>query len=294
MDVWYSLDVVNGREYTVRVNGANNMDAVVSIYNGCGAANNIGGLCADFFGDGGTEEIVFTATSTTTLLIRVYDWDLDIPLGGDFRIRVIQTPIPPSNDLCSGATAVGIGASVDGTNIAATADGLFAPCSGVSAGSAMVFHTTSVTQTGNGENNVGFSTDFDNTDFDTQIGVYTGTCAAPVCVDGDDDSGDGFTSFLPISTTATTNYIVAVRGFAGDRGCYTYSPVQLPSIRNIAAGAAGVGCDVPIQYIQPGCCDHLHRCIRRFFFGCKRPIFCPHRQPANSDAERRTCQRRNC
>lgn len=86
-DVFYSLDVVAGDEYTVTVVGTN-YDAVLALYSGpCGTQTNID--CADNGSTGDPETITFTALNTETVTIRTYDWDVS---AGNFTISVDCTP----------------------------------------------------------------------------------------------------------------------------------------------------------------------------------------------------------
>ncbi len=48
-----------------------------------------------------------------------------------------------------------------------------------------------------------------NNGTDTRLHVYTGSCAALVCLDGDDDGGSGWTSYLQISVVADETYYIA-------------------------------------------------------------------------------------
>lgn len=89
-DVFYSLDVVQGGEYTIDVNGVE-YDGVLTIYSGtCGSLTEI--TCADNSVFDGTEEsITFTATANETVIIRTYDWQAN---EGDFIINVRCTAVP--------------------------------------------------------------------------------------------------------------------------------------------------------------------------------------------------------
>lgn len=84
-DVFYSLDVVAGNEYTITVVG-DNYDAVLAIYTGL-CDNLIELACADNnFSAGEEETITFTASITETVVIRTYDWSSS---AGDFTISAV-------------------------------------------------------------------------------------------------------------------------------------------------------------------------------------------------------------
>ena len=83
-DVFYTLAVQQGNEYTVSVVGAD-YDGVLVLYSGvCGQLTEID--CADNgFSAGVEESITFTASATETITIRTYDWS---PSQGSFTISV--------------------------------------------------------------------------------------------------------------------------------------------------------------------------------------------------------------
>ena len=83
-DVFYTLNVVAGNEYTISVNG-DDYDAVIVLYSGtCDGLSEVD--CADNgFSAGVAESTTFTATETETILIRTYDWSSS---QGSFTISV--------------------------------------------------------------------------------------------------------------------------------------------------------------------------------------------------------------
>ena len=56
--------------------------------------------------------------------------------------------------------------------------------------------------------------------YDTKIGVFTGTCAAPVCVTGNDDFC-GLQSEVTFTGNAGTTYLILVTGFSTGSGAFT-------------------------------------------------------------------------
>ncbi|WP_034259747.1 fibronectin type III domain-containing protein, partial [Aequorivita capsosiphonis] len=83
-DVFYTLDVIAGTEYTVTVQGAD-YDAVLAIYSG--ECDNLVEIdCADNGFSAGVEEtITYTPDTDGTLVIRTYDWSSS---QGSFTITV--------------------------------------------------------------------------------------------------------------------------------------------------------------------------------------------------------------
>ncbi|WP_034260035.1 fibronectin type III domain-containing protein, partial [Aequorivita capsosiphonis] len=83
-DVFYTLDVTAGTEYTVSVQGAD-YDAVLAIYSG-ECDNLVEISCADNgFSPGDEETITYTPDSNGTIVIRTYDWSSS---QGSFTISV--------------------------------------------------------------------------------------------------------------------------------------------------------------------------------------------------------------
>jgi subtilisin-like proprotein convertase family protein len=127
----------------------------------------------------------------------------------------------PSNDLCADAIPLACGSSVVGTNQAATGTGQPASLCGTTPGSFGVWYTF----TGSG-GLVTVSTCNPDTDFDTKLNIYSGTCDNLVCVGGNDDSADpgcqiggqNRKSKVTFSSTAGTTYYVLVTGFGSARG----------------------------------------------------------------------------
>lgn len=125
----------------------------------------------------------------------------------------------PSNDLCANAIAVAVPSSTAGNTTTATVDSTAPNC-----GSA--FGTTTgggvwYTVVGNGQllkaSLCGGAT------FDTQIRVYTGSCGALVCVDGNDQfCGSGNNqSEVSWCSVASTTYLILVDGSFFATGAFT-------------------------------------------------------------------------
>lgn len=81
---------------------------------------------------------------------------------------------------------------------------------------------------------VSITTDLSQTNFDTKLHVYTGTCGALTCVAGDDDSGTGNTSTVLFDAQPNTTYLIRVGGYNADAG-----------ITAISIDAGNLGCTDP-------------------------------------------------
>lgn len=126
--------------------------------------------------------------------------------------------ITPPNDDCFSSTAINCGErDTSGIVLATDADSP-TTCAGVGTTGKGVWYTV----VGTGAD-ITVSTDNGQTNFDTQINVYTGDCANIVgmtCVAADDDSGTGLTSTLTFSTVAATTYYIYVDGDGTAQGTF--------------------------------------------------------------------------
>jgi hypothetical protein len=144
---------------------------------------------------------------------------------------VIVAPISagingPANDYCENAELVLPGSVTSGSTSGASIDtGYPSPC-GNDAGIAVGGVWYTVVGTGDMMTASTCSTYGGSANYDTQISVYCPTCAAPVCVDGnnDDCSGDDFlSSTVHWCSRAGETYYVLVHGSAGETGEFRLS-----------------------------------------------------------------------
>jgi hypothetical protein len=66
-------------------------------------------------------------------------------------------------------------------------------------------------------------------DFDTVLFVVSGSCASPVCVASDDDTGPGLLSQVNFCASPAVDYFVFVAGFGGNVGNYALTFTTGPS-----------------------------------------------------------------
>jgi len=128
------------------------------------------------------------------------------------------TDPPAVNALCVGALPINCGGNVNGD----TSEGLFSPAP--TCGSANITATGLwYSFTGDGQDAT-LST-CGGSGYDTKISVFTGGCAAPVCVAGNDDGPNcpANTSSLEMQTTPGTEYLVLVHGYGQAQGAFTLS-----------------------------------------------------------------------
>ncbi|MBK9760791.1 MAG: T9SS type A sorting domain-containing protein [Flavobacteriales bacterium] len=121
------------------------------------------------------------------------------------------------NAFCEGALPIACGQDVTGN----TTESIFIP--GLTCGSAYT-EAPGLWYTFTGDGNDITLTTCDQASFDTKISVYSGSCAEPICVAGNDDSqGCGTTSTLSFSSEPGIVYRAIVHGYDGETGTYTLS-----------------------------------------------------------------------
>ncbi|MGE3164388.1 MAG: proprotein convertase P-domain-containing protein [Planctomycetota bacterium] len=122
------------------------------------------------------------------------------------------------NDFCGGALPVLCGEVVMGDTSLATAEP-WPTCGTTSGTGGGVWYQFA----GNGDQ-VTLTTCSVGTAYDTKIRVWSGSCAAPVCVAGDDDDPtcavNGLHSTVSFLTTVGETYFILVHGFGANQGLF--------------------------------------------------------------------------
>jgi Secretion system C-terminal sorting domain len=152
---------------------------------------------------------------------------------GAFTLRMTCAAAIP-NDACTGALPIPCGGSVSGTTVGATIDAV--PTCITTLNTAPGIWYTFV---GNGATNT-LSTCGGAT-WDTKIGVFTGTCAALVCVTGNDDFC-GLQSQVVFPTTLGTTYYVLLTGFGAATGAFTLTRTSAALPNDLCTGAININC----------------------------------------------------
>ncbi|MCB0793964.1 MAG: proprotein convertase P-domain-containing protein [Flavobacteriales bacterium] len=121
---------------------------------------------------------------------------------------------PPPNDDCANAIPVNCNSITLGYNYGAAADPeRLASCGTSNTGSGGVWYTV----VGSGGN---ITASLEGSNFDTKMHVYTGTCGAFVCVDGNDDfafPADPW-SFVTWPSVLGETYTIHIWGFSAEEG----------------------------------------------------------------------------
>ncbi|WP_296386811.1 T9SS type A sorting domain-containing protein [Winogradskyella sp.] len=141
--------------------------------------------------------------------------------------QTFTTWMVPANDDCSGAEAISCGGQYTGNTTPASAESPDpGTCTTTAGTGGAVWYSFTGANSNDGAAAMGstgddVTLDLSASTFDTKIRVFEGSCAALVCVAGDDDGGTGTTSLLTFTTTVGTDYYVLVHGYLANAGAYT-------------------------------------------------------------------------
>ena len=149
-------------------------------------------------------------------MVEVYVADADDPTCVDTVTVTLNSSCPPANDQCSGAISIACSQTLTDSTVFATA--INAPTCNAIVGAVGLWYTFQ----GNGDT-IRLSTDNAGTNMDTRVQVFSGDCNALTCIESDDNSGTGNTSFIELPTLANTTYYVYVDGAGGATGNFVLS-----------------------------------------------------------------------
>ena len=148
----------------------------------------------------------------------------------------------PANDACANAITVTCGQTVTGSTLTSTIDA--APSCGLNFPRYGVWYRF----VGTGQA-VTLSTCSAGTNYDSQIGVYSGSCTALTCVAGNDNdaacSSGGRKSTVTFNSTSGTTYLIWVTGAVSARGNFSLSVS--------CAGSVGVANDACANAVAITC-----------------------------------------
>lgn len=209
-DVWYKFVATATTHKISLLNvmsvGTNNDDdTYFQVFSGaCGTLSSV--LCSD-----DTSSVLSGLTVGDTYYVRVYSY-FDTGSNQSFDICVGTMPPPPVNDDCSGALVASVfpytylqsdggGATNNGGFVTTCPDSMNDGTWFTFTGDGGTFDITVTMPTGS--------------DFDPQIGVFSGTCGSLACVDTADDNGSGEAETISILTQSGTTYYVNVGNYSG-------------------------------------------------------------------------------
>lgn len=210
-DVWYKFVATATTHKISLLNiqsvGTNpdDTDTYFQVFSGgCGALSSI--FCSD-----PPSGLVTGLTVGETYWVRVYSYS-DTGSNQSFDICIGTLPAPPANDECFGALAATTFpytyAQNDGGGATNNA-GMITACSNE------MNDGTWFTFVGDGDTfNITVTTPA-GSDFDSQIGVYSGSCNGLSCEDTVDDTGQGQAETVSIPTLSGNTYYVNVGHYSG-------------------------------------------------------------------------------
>ena len=196
--------------------GGTDYDSYLRVFDDCDLLNELA------FNDdscGLQSELTFTSDGTSTYYIMVEGFGSG---SGNFSLDVsCMDPLP--NDGCGGAIAVSCGDTVMGSTVGATVD--VAPSCGPSITAPGVWYTLDDNSGLPGEITLSLC---NGTDYDSKLTVYSGTCAALVCVVGNDDAC-ALQSEVTFASNGNTTFYILIHGFGGATGNFTMDVTCTPT-----------------------------------------------------------------
>ena len=223
--VWYTF-VGDGLLNTLSLCGSA-YDTKIGVFTGTCA----GLVCVTGNDDfcGLQSQVSFATTLGTTYYVLVTGFST--ATGAFTLTRTCTLAIP--NDACTGAINIGCGQTITGTTVGSTPD--VVPTCVTTLNTAPGIWYSFV---GNGAVN---TLTMCGSSYDTKIGVFTGTCAALVCVTGNDDFC-GLQSQVSFPTTAGTTYYIIVTGFSTAAGAFTLTRTSAALPNDVCSGAININC----------------------------------------------------
>lgn len=239
--VWYTFTGIDGSMTLSTCNAGTDYDTKLFLFEGaCGALNCIAGNDDDF-GCGFSSlrsTITFNPVDGATYYVLVNGFSSSST--GDFELRLSCNF--NTNFVCTDAQDVECGDIVSGTTVDTGSESL-PNCGGTTLNTSgtVWYHLV-----GTGDE-VTVTTCNPGSNFDTKIGVFTGSCGSLVCVTGDDDDPcpfSGLRSRVNFLAEDGVSYFIVVTGFGSNEGNYELSiecedPTPIPA----CAAATEIFCD---------------------------------------------------
>lgn len=216
--VWYELMGTGGQIEVTTCNAGTNYDTKLGVFSGsCGSLSCVGGDDDDSCPFSSLRSrVVFSSSAGETYYIYVTGFGSN---SGDFELSVTCASAVPNDD-CSDAIGVSCGDTVSGSTEGASPESVgFCGTSLTSAGGVWY----ALDGTGGA---ITVTTCNAGTNYDTKLGVFSGSCGSLVCVGGDDDDSCQFSSLRSRVTFASeegTTYYILVTGFGSNTGDFELS-----------------------------------------------------------------------
>ncbi len=244
--VWYTF-TGSGTSVTASTCTGTTYDSKISVFSGsCGSMTCVGGNDdTTGCGTGAQSSVTFCATAGVQYLVLVHGFSSGT---GTFDLTISSGAAcgPPPNDLCTAAIAMGPLPDSETVNNAFAAND---PQVAAGCGSAPQNNTTWYSVVGDGTTYTASTCNAETLVSDTELVVYCGDCATPLCIGGDDDSCSGATgenkSIFSWCTQPGATYLIAVGNFSGS------GVVKLDVTSSGTACSGAIGC----LTITGACCN---------------------------------------
>ncbi len=227
--VWYSI-VGTGADITVSTCSSNTgFDTQLGVFSGsCGSLSCVASNNNDFGCENNRlSTVTFPSAAGVTYYILVNG---TIDSQGPFELTIDCAASPIENDDCDGAIDIACDQTIIGSTEGASSETLDFCGTTLSTAPGVWYHFV-----GTG-NSVTVTTCGAATNFDTKIGVFSGSCGALSCVAGDDDEFScGFSSvqsLVSFSSVAGADYYIYVTGFSLNSGTFELSVTCASAVTN--------------------------------------------------------------
>jgi hypothetical protein len=213
--IWYRWTPQTDGQVTVTTEGSE-FDTLLAVYTG----SSVNALTLVASNDDAvvlptpylTSSVTFNVTATTTYQIRVDGFGQNT---GPVAVNLNELPHPPNDNFMNASPLVGSTVSVSDSNVAATLEPGEAPKVANTDGGASVWYSWAAPATGS------VTIDTATSNFDTLLGVYTGTTVnalSEVASNDDVATPTDKTSSVTFPATSGTTYRIRVDGFQGAVG----------------------------------------------------------------------------
>ncbi|MBK6409680.1 MAG: T9SS type A sorting domain-containing protein [Flavobacteriales bacterium] len=216
-DVWFSF-VATATSHTISI--INITGSTTDLYHsvwegGCGSLTLVPGTCSD-----PNSSTPSGLSIGNTYFLRVYSWTSTPGQTSSFDVCIGTPPPPPANDLCANAIPVGANSVTPGTTVLGTTTGNPGYCDYSLSTAPGVWYTVQ------GINGM-MTADVCGAGWDTRIGIFTGSCGALTCLQGDDD-GCGLQSTTTWLGLIGTTYYIYVTGYSTNTGTFNLTLSSVP------------------------------------------------------------------
>ncbi|MFK7968902.1 MAG: dockerin type I domain-containing protein [Bacteroidia bacterium] len=238
--IWYKF-VGTGDYITLSTcNAGTDFDSKISVFEGsCTALTCITGNDDD-------ANCTTSARASTTGFFSTLNKDYYILVHGfaratgNFDLTLVcgLPPVPPVNDVCSGASNVSCGTILNGSTVGATVD------AGINCNTPATEPGVWYTFVGNGDR---YLVSVCQANYDTRISLFAGSCTGLTCVTANDDFC-GIQSLSIIRSVPNTRYYILVHGSNGATGDFTLDlQCESSPINDDCVQAAPITCGASVQ-----------------------------------------------